>query len=203
MPRIAKWRGIPELTDRRTTIQIFELAKLSRDDVFYDLGCGHGWVCIWAAQRCKYAKGIESHPTLVKQACKNVEKSGLKNVEIIHNDFIKHRFPDADVLYCVTDLDFDDLKRWNMRKIKKNLRIVTIGPPPIPIKPISSRGIFYLTRFPFELAKNSEDWYSTVIQKRNGKWKDVVRRLRKGANVESYHSIQDLRKQFKKYFKHK
>lgn len=56
-----------------------------------------------------------------------------------------------------------------------------------------------------------ESFYNDVIEyneftntaKRNDKWKDVVIRLRKGANVESYHSIQDLRKQFKKYFKHK
>jgi hypothetical protein len=46
MSRIAKWRGKPNATTYPEALQIFELANLSKKDIFYDVGCGHGWVCI-------------------------------------------------------------------------------------------------------------------------------------------------------------
>ncbi len=198
MPAIAKWRGSSNLTKYWEAIQAFDLAKLSKKDVFYDLGCGYGRVCIWAARRCKFARGIESHRDIIKDAIKNVQKSGLKNVEIIKGDFVHHRFPDADVLYCVTSLNVRDFQRWDKRKRKKNLRIVTLGPPPIPIKPVATKGTFCLTRFPFELAKTSDEWYYDILGKRNGLWKDVVRKFKRALNDES---LRSLRRDFKRKFK--
>jgi diadenosine tetraphosphate (Ap4A) HIT family hydrolase len=176
MPLIAKWRGDPAITRYNQARMIFDLANLSRDDVFYDLGCGHGRVCIWAADRCKLAKGIEEHPTIVKEARKMVKDSRVSNVTIIRGDITKKRIRDANVLFCVIDVSLKDFQRWNRTTRNKNLRIVTLGPPPIPIKPIATRGAFCLTRFPYELARTRKEWYYSVLGS-EGNGKDVDRKF--------------------------
>jgi SAM-dependent methyltransferase len=197
MQRIAEWRGKPNATTYPEALQVFALAKLSRKDVFYDLGCGYGWVCIWAARRCKAAIGIESHRYLAKMARKNVEKRGLKNVRIINGDFDRMRFQDADLLYCIAELGLDNFRRWGSRKRKRGLRIVTLGPPPIPIKPAARKGLFYLTRFPYSHAKTGDQWCSTVMGKRRATLKDVEKRFKRKLCDKALRVYQG---DFKKYF---
>ncbi len=198
MRPIAKWRGKAKATECWEARQVFDLADLSEKDIFYDLGCGNGWVCIWAARKCEFAKGIESHIDRVKEANNNVDKSGLKNVKIIKGDLVKYRFPDANVLFCVVDLDLKDFKRWNRRKRKKTLRVVTLGPPPIPIKPVATKGVFCLTKFPFELARTSGEWYSSVLGREYAFWKDIVRKFKRGVSDDT---LWFMRRQFKLYFR--
>ncbi len=197
MPLIANWRGRPNATTYSEALQVFELANLTKKDVFYDLGCGYGWVCIWAARRCKSSKGIESHKHLVAKARKNVQKSGLRNVEIIRGDFTKARLSDASVVYCVTDRDFNDFRRWDRRKRKKDLRIVTLGPPPIPVKPVRSQGSFYLTKFPFATARTADEWCHAVFRKGKGTFDDVRKELERRLSNDA---LAHYRRDFKKHF---
>jgi hypothetical protein len=70
------------------------------------------------------------------KAKRKVEKRHLFNVDIIKCNFEKIGFPDANVvLFTVVDLPLSDFKIWNRRRWC-NSRIVTFGPPPIPIKPV-------------------------------------------------------------------
>lgn len=197
MPPVAKWRGEPEATTYAEAVQVFKLAKLSKKDVFYDLGCGYGRVCIWAARRCRYAIGIENHGSIVREANKKIQKSGLINVRIVKGDFERLRFPDANLLYCITELDLDNFRRWNMRKRQRNLRIVTLGPPPIPIKPVASRGLFYLTKFPYSFAGTGEEWCCMVLGKESGTRKDVEKGFKGKLSDDAVHIYG---RDFKKYF---
>jgi len=55
--------GPPDLTTPIETKKILSLAKANKNDIFYDLGCGHGGVCIIAARKVKRAVGIEKYKT--------------------------------------------------------------------------------------------------------------------------------------------
>ncbi len=196
MRRIAEWRGEPNATTYAEALQVFTLARLSRKDVFYDLGCGHGWVCIWASRFCKTAKGIDDIKEYVLKARHNVQKRGIPNVEIIRDNFALRRFPDADVLYCIIGLKLNNFRKWNRGTRRKTLRIVTLGPPPVPIKPVATRGEFCLTRFPFEQATSRDDWYYAVFGRTNATWDLVRKRFRK----LSTDALGSLRRDLRRYF---
>ncbi len=181
-------------------MKLFKLANLSKRDVFYDLGCGHGHVCIWAARICKLSRGIESHARLAAKAEEYVQKSGLPNVGIIKGDIQRIRFTDADVLYCVLELDLHDFRRWSRRKAKRKLRIVTLGPPPIPIKPLARKEPFYLTKFPYSFAKSADEWFLAVLGESQATLKDLDKRLKGKLSSEV---LSTYRRDFRKYFERK
>lgn len=194
MPLGRKARGDPQVTTYSDAVKVFALARLSKKDRFCDLGCGYGWMVRWAARRCAYAYGIENYSKNLERARRNIRN--VKNAEIIKGDFLKDRLPYANVLYSVSTLYPADFRRWARLKIK-NLRIVTFGPPPIPIKPVASKGVFYLTKFPYELAKNRGEWYRAVIGKGNASWEDVRRKLRPWLKREAIHYLeQDFKREF-------
>lgn len=171
MPQIAKWRGEPDATTSKEAERIFKLAKLSKNDVFYDLGCGHGWVCIWAARHCKAAKGIEDLKLLVNRAKRNVAEAGVKNVEIIRGNFFDNPLTEATMLFCIVGLNTQDFEMWTRNR--RHFRIVTLGPPPVPILPAATADNYCLTQFPYRKAKRIEEWYEAVVGKRSAKWIDV------------------------------
>ena len=195
-------RGDPNATKNPTARMIFKLAKLSKKDIFYDLGCGHGSVCIWAAQICKLARGIESSLEFVDEAKWKVEKCGMTNVEIIHGDFEKRRFTDADVLYCIRELDLSNFEAWSRRKKKRNLRIVTLGPPPVPIKPTATRRAYCLTSFPYERAKSVDEWYRAVLGTNHMSWKELRKKYKIDLSREALQYLKDdLCKEYRNKFK--
>jgi predicted RNA methylase len=63
-------KGSPTATKYWEAIRVFQLANLQKKDVFCDLGCGYGFVCIWASRRCKLAVGIEEDPKRARRARK-------------------------------------------------------------------------------------------------------------------------------------
>ncbi len=200
------WRGSPTATSHDEAIRVFELAKLTRRDVFCDLGCGDGWVCIWAARRCKSAIGIESHPIRFRRAKKNVERKALQNVQIIRARFENVTLPTKNlVMYSTMDLGLEQFVAWNSkakrnRKAKRNcrIRIVTVGPPPIPVKPLASKGRFYLTRFPYSKVRTGDEWCNSVVSKKGANLQDVRRRLRGWLKNDA---LRDLESNYRKYFK--
>jgi len=194
------WRGSPTATSYDEAIQVFELAKLTERDVFCDLGCGYGRVCIWAALRCKSAIGIESHPIRFRRAKKNVERKALQNVQIIKARFENVTLPTKNlVMYSTIDLGLEQIVAWQ-RKAKRNfrIRIVTLGPPPIPVKPLASKGKFYLTRFPYSKVRTGDEWCHSVVRKKGANLQDVRRRLRGWLTNDT---LRDFESDFREYFK--
>ena len=129
-------------------------------------------------------------------ARKNIEKQGLTNVVVIKGDFMRHSIRDATVLYCLTDLTLKDFASWSRRTKTRTLRIVTLGPPPVPIKPVATKGSFCLTRFPYECAKTSAEWYDAVMGSSNASWTQFRRKFKK----LSPEAMRSLRHDLKRHF---
>ena len=87
-------------TPNETVRGMLELADVSDDDVVYDLGSGDGRIPIAAAQRYgARGVGIEIKPSLVDQARKNAERSGVGDrVAFRQQDLFKADFSEATVV---------------------------------------------------------------------------------------------------------
>src|SRR5712692_4344534 len=82
--------------------KLLSLAGASRSDVFFDLGCGRGRLCIIAVAEfgVKRAVGIEMHRGRAAKAIKSVEALGLSGrIEIWNEDFMQSDLKNATVVY--------------------------------------------------------------------------------------------------------
>lgn len=70
----------PEQTEKlyRTAL---EFAKLTGDDVVWDLYCGIGTISLFLAQRAKMVYGVELVPEAIRDAKRNAGINGIRNVE--------------------------------------------------------------------------------------------------------------------------
>lgn len=90
--------------------EMCELAKITKDDVVYDIGCGDGRVVITAVAKfnAKKGVGIDINPDLIAECKKNAEKEGVsKQMEFLCADALKfNSYGDATVvlLYVGEDL---------------------------------------------------------------------------------------------------
>lgn len=97
------------------------LAKVSKKDVIYDLGCGDGTALIVASKEFGVkGVGIEIDPLRFAIAKLKIKFNGLSgNVKIVRNNFFKEDFSDATVVFVY--LVPKALQRL-MPKFKKDLR---------------------------------------------------------------------------------
>jgi uncharacterized protein (TIGR03000 family) len=74
---IIRWVPTPKIVVK----DMCELAKVGKDDVVMDPGCGDGIMIITAIEdfKAKKAKGIDYDPKKAKETQENVEKAGLKD----------------------------------------------------------------------------------------------------------------------------
>ena len=110
------------------TDAMLKLAKVTADDVVYDLGSGDGRIVIAAAK--KYGArgvGIEIDPELIKTANKNARKAGVEDkVRFIQADVFKTDFSDATVvtLYMSNSIN-RRLAPILQRQLKPGARVVS------------------------------------------------------------------------------
>jgi 2-polyprenyl-3-methyl-5-hydroxy-6-metoxy-1,4-benzoquinol methylase len=89
--------------------EMLKLARLQKNDVVYDLGCGDGRIVIAAAK--KYGAsgvGIDIDPKRIEEARINAKKAGVEdNVKFFQQDLFKTELRDATVvmLYLHYDLN--------------------------------------------------------------------------------------------------
>jgi outer membrane protein assembly factor BamB/precorrin-6B methylase 2 len=112
----------PEVVER-----MLDLAKVTADDVVYDLGCGDGRIVIAAARKYQaQGVGVEMDPALVKEARANARKQGVENrVTIREGDLFVADCRDATVvaLYLLPHLNAKLLPRLNT--LRPGTRIVS------------------------------------------------------------------------------
>src|SRR5262245_35221951 len=89
--------------------RMLELARVKKDDVVYDLGCGDGRIVVAAAVKygCR-AVGYEIAPSQIKKALDNVKRSGVeKLVRIEQRDIFTVDLRDATVvtLYLLPEMN--------------------------------------------------------------------------------------------------
>jgi len=68
-------------TPQTVVDRMLELAKLQKDDVLYDLGCGDGRILVTAAKRYGVrAFGVDIDPRRVREARENAQASGVEDL---------------------------------------------------------------------------------------------------------------------------
>jgi hypothetical protein len=116
-------------TPQEVVDKMLEVAKVTKDDVVYDLGCGDGRIVCTAAKKykCK-AKGFDIDPARIKDS--NATRSKLdkdiqKLVTIEKKDIFTVDLSPATVvtLYLLPDLNVKLIPQ--LKKLKKGSRIVS------------------------------------------------------------------------------
>jgi SAM-dependent methyltransferase len=89
--------------------KMLQMAKVTKDDLVFDLGSGDGKIPIAAAKQFgAKAVGIEYNPEMAELARRNVKRAGVDGtVRIITGDIFKEDFSKADVvtMYLLPDLN--------------------------------------------------------------------------------------------------
>jgi SAM-dependent methyltransferase len=108
-------------------VRMLETAKVTANDLVYDLGAGDGKIPIQAARQFgARAVGIEYNPDMAALAKRNAARAGVADkVTIIHGDIFKEDFTKATVvtLYLLPDLNLR-LKPI-LLKMKPGTRVVS------------------------------------------------------------------------------
>lgn len=107
--------------------KMLQLAKLKKDDLVYDLGCGDGRIPVTAAKKygCK-AVGYDLDPARVKESLENVKKNGVEHlVTIEQKDIFTLDLSEADVitLYLLPALNVKLIPQ--LEKLKPGSRILS------------------------------------------------------------------------------
>ncbi len=107
---------------------MLQVAKVTKNDIVYDLGTGDGRIPVTAAK--KYGArgvGVDIDPQRIKEATANVERSGVADrVRIIQGDLFEVNISEATVvtLYLLPSLN-QKLMPKLMKELKPGTRIVS------------------------------------------------------------------------------
>ena len=106
---------------------MLDLAKIGKDDVVYDLGCGDGRIVIAAAKRgAKKAVGVDIDPERIQEARANSKAAGVEDrVRFVEGDLFETPLDEATVvtLYLLPDLNLR--LRPKLLALKPGTRVVS------------------------------------------------------------------------------
>ena len=115
-------------TRQQVVDAMLELAKVTENDVVYDLGCGDGRIVVTAAK--KYGatgRGIDIDPQRIKEANENASKAGVTDkVKFIQANLFESDVSEASVvtLYLLNSLNMK-LRPILLEQLKPGTRIVS------------------------------------------------------------------------------
>jgi len=117
----AEW----EPASMRVVRKMLSMAKTSKKDIVYDLGCGDGRFVVSAIKdfHAKKAIGIEIDPLRVLFS--KLRTIGMKNAKIIFGSITKKDFSDASVVTCFLRANTNSSIQDRLSKLKKGTRIVS------------------------------------------------------------------------------
>ena len=114
-------------TNNELVNRMLEVAKVTKDDLLFDLGAGDGKIAIAAARNHgARAVGIEFNPDMASLARRNAERAGVSDrVTIINGDIFKEDFTKATVIsmYLLPELNLR--LRPTLLKMRPGTRLVT------------------------------------------------------------------------------
>ena len=140
--------------------EIFKLANLSKDDVFYHLGCGDGLGLLIAKEEFNAEKiiGIDISKEKTDAASKFLKEKNYSDVKIINEDIINSHFDDADViLFWFVDYNVLEKMMPKFSKLKQGTRIVTIWGPLPGCLPERVEFPYIMNKVPFSKAKDLKE----------------------------------------------
>jgi ribosomal protein L11 methylase PrmA len=106
---------------------MLELAKVTKDDLLYDLGCGDGRFVVTAAKKygCR-AVGYDISPRRVKESLENVKKNNVGHlVRIEQKDIFTLDLSEADVITLFLLPSLNEKLIPQLDKLKPGSRIVS------------------------------------------------------------------------------
>jgi uncharacterized protein (TIGR03000 family) len=127
-----------EPTPQNVVDALLRLAKLTQDDVLWDLGCGDGRIPVTAAKEygCQ-ARGFDIDPARVKDSLANVRKHGVERlVTIDQRDIFKldmSQGPTVVTLYLLPSLNAKLLPQ--LAKLPPGTRVISVAHRMADIKP--------------------------------------------------------------------
>lgn len=114
----------PEVVEK-----MLEMAKVTPDDVVYDLGCGDGRLLITAIKKfgAKKAVGYEIRKDLYEELVRIIEKEGLSNRILVYNeDLLNAELSEATVVTLfLTSSANEKIKPKLEAELKPGTRIVS------------------------------------------------------------------------------
>lgn len=144
-------------TPKAIVDKMLDMAKVDKDDVVYDLGCGDGRIVITAAkERGARGVGIDLNPTRISEAKANAQSAGVDGkVKFMVGDLFTADFSEASVvtLYLLPDVN-RALRPMLWKQLKVGSRVVShdfdMGPewPPEKVERIGAKTIYYWTITP-------------------------------------------------------
>jgi SAM-dependent methyltransferase len=157
--------GPEDYQSNRHIRRLLTLAKATGRDVFYDLGCGIGQLCVVAVTEfgVRKAVGIEMHAGRARKAAAYVERLGLSGrIEIRNEDFMDSDIGDATVVYCGHYELEGDVARFE-RELAPGSRLVTLFLPLVGVVPTAADYPFYSMELPFKRTTDLSLWISKVL----------------------------------------
>lgn len=141
-------------TPQEVVNRMLALAKVGKNDVLYDLGCGDGRIVVTAARQLgARGTGIDIDPVRIAEAQDNARKAGVdKRVSFKVGDLFQTDLSDASVvtLYLLPTIN-TRLRPRLWQQLKVGSRVVShafdMGPewPPEKTASVEGRTIYYWT----------------------------------------------------------
>jgi len=132
--------------------KMLDLAKVGKNDVLYDLGCGDGRIVITAAkERGARGTGIDINPVRIQEAKQNAKDAGVADkAEFKVGDLFQSDFSKATVvtLYLLPDIN-RKLRPQLWKQLKVGTRVVShdfdMGPewPPEKVEKIGGKTLYF------------------------------------------------------------
>lgn len=124
---VSLWIQVPYVPSRKNVVRkMIEIAKLKKDEVVYDLGCGDGRLLVEAAKAEKIkAKGYEAAPIpyLIAQLKNFIYKTHIK---LYAQNFFNANLKDANVIFCYLGPEtMAKLYQKLKKECKKGTRIIS------------------------------------------------------------------------------
>ncbi|HYC45115.1 MAG TPA: class I SAM-dependent methyltransferase [Burkholderiales bacterium] len=113
-------------TSQALVNKMLDMAKLTANDVHYDLGSGDGRTVITAAKRGARAFGVEFNPDMVALSRRNAQKEGVaEKATFIHGDIFEVDFSKASVITLFLLPELNVKLRPKILDMKPGTRVVS------------------------------------------------------------------------------
>ena len=122
-------RDVPYVPTKHGIVDIMlEMAKVTSDDILYDLGCGDGRIVITAAKKIgTHGTGIDIDPDRIEECTENAERADVTDrVKFIQQDLFQANISEATViaLYLLPSVNLR-LRPKIFSEVKPGTRVIS------------------------------------------------------------------------------
>jgi SAM-dependent methyltransferase len=159
--------GPEDYQSNRHIRKLLRLARASKRDVFYDLGCGRGQLCVVAVSEfgVRKAVGIELHRGRAAKAAEHIRELGLSDrIEIWNEDYMESDLHEATIAYCGHTEAEEDAPYFE-RELRRGSRFVSLFLPFVGVVPSGVDYPFYVMDVPFKKTRDVSLWISKVLSR--------------------------------------